>query len=227
MTSPPTLQRFVINIFIICGFGIAFTILMPGIAGQSSFEFDKPIYMALLALLGDFDMSRVSEYYASTAFWERPTPNVMSILLLFYAFLAAVVLVNLLIALMSHRFEKLQEKASEIWLFERLRLYKEYKDERDAIPPPLNSIPLLYLLFKACFRRCRDDPSRRLNGFKLPNALKPGEWEFVQFTARLTLHPHPHHLPSISPSTSPSLRTFVLATYAQHTHTHLSPCAGA
>lgn len=119
--------RFIINIFIIFGFGIAFTVLMPGQAGQSEFEFGKPVYMALLALLGDFDLSQVDEYFASEPFSDRPSGLVMAVMLMLYVFLAAVVLVNLLIALMSARFERLSEQASEIWLFERMRLYREYK----------------------------------------------------------------------------------------------------
>ena len=45
-----------LNIFVMLGFGVAFTVLMPGEAAMSSFEFAKPIYKSLRALLGDFDL---------------------------------------------------------------------------------------------------------------------------------------------------------------------------
>lgn len=34
--------------------------------------------------------------------------------------------------------------AIELWLYERLLLYKEYKDDRDAFPPPFNVLQLLW-----------------------------------------------------------------------------------
>eukprot|EP00966_Prymnesium_polylepis_P070756 1644295-Prymnesium_polylepis.1 len=54
-----------INGFIILGFGVAFTVLMPGEAGKSDFEYDKPFWKSLRALLGDFDVSGVFDYYES------------------------------------------------------------------------------------------------------------------------------------------------------------------
>ena len=60
-----------INGFIILGFGVAFTVLMPGEAGKSDFEYDKPFWKSLRALLGDFDVSGVFDYYESAPMWER------------------------------------------------------------------------------------------------------------------------------------------------------------
>ncbi|KAL1503694.1 hypothetical protein AB1Y20_012167 [Prymnesium parvum] len=191
---------FIINIFIILGFGIAFTVLMPGLAGMSDFEFGKPVYMALLALLGDFNLEAVSEYYAARPYWDHPTSFVMPVMLMLYVFIAAVVLVNLLIALMSARYEKLSEKANEIWLYERLKLYEEYKDERASLPPPLNFISVVWWIVKKIWKALRKCSSaqvhRSTTGFKLPKPLErhrepPPSAQRAITTSFQQLHPLP------------------------------------
>eukprot|EP00966_Prymnesium_polylepis_P253618 5862198-Prymnesium_polylepis.1 len=147
---------FQINVFIIVGFGIAFTVLMPGDSGVlNDFEFDKPFWIPMRALLGDFDINHEMEYYRSANAWDRPTSFALPVLLMIYVFIATVILVNLLIAQMSARYEKVTALASETFLFNRMKLYKEYKDDRDAIPPPFNLIPLVLHLLQCFCNGCK------------------------------------------------------------------------
>ena len=168
---------FVINIFVILGFGVAFTVLMPAEAAMSSHELDKPMYMALRALLGDFDLDAVQDAYNSATIWERPTQTMMPLLVLLYVSISTIVLVNLLIAQMSASYEKVTEKATQLWLFERMSLYKEYKDDRDAFPPPLNALQFLWDATMYC---CHIPSAGRFRGFKLPRPLELGPLQYIQ-----------------------------------------------
>jgi hypothetical protein len=56
-----------------------------------------------------------------------------------------VVLVNLLIALMSSRYEAVNSEGRQIWLTERIKLFQEYKDDRGSLPPPLNIFPVIFV----------------------------------------------------------------------------------
>eukprot|EP00966_Prymnesium_polylepis_P194760 4514846-Prymnesium_polylepis.1 len=133
-----------INLLLTIGFGVSFTVLLPGESAMSEFELDKPFYKAFRAILGDFDISGTYEYFSSATIIERPTHLIMPLLLLFYIFLATIILVNLLIAQMSERYTTVLSVAQEEWLYNRMILYKEYKDDRDPVPPPFNLIPLVY-----------------------------------------------------------------------------------
>jgi len=76
-----------------------------------------------------------------------------------------VVLVNLLIAQMSSTYERVKENSTEFWEFDRVSLIREYKDNKDPLPPPFNVIWYLFLLCAKIFRGSDSDLSR---GFKWP-----------------------------------------------------------
>eukprot|EP00966_Prymnesium_polylepis_P023199 533865-Prymnesium_polylepis.1 len=100
----------------------------------------------------------------------------MPTLLLAYVFLSTVILVNLLIAQMSARYETVQEKSAELWLFNRLYLFKEYKDDRDSVPPPFNLIQLVFTLLRSA---CGTSAKSKQRGYKLRKPLQIGPYAFV------------------------------------------------
>merc|ERR1712226_839235 len=88
-----------------------------------------------------------------------------------YNFLTSIVLVNLLIAQMGARYEVMQDIGFNVWLGERIELIKEFKDERDPLPAPLNLIQLLLvdiprMVMKRLGGKSSDAPGLR-GGFKL------------------------------------------------------------
>ena len=121
-------------------------------------------------MLGDFDLDGSYEYHPAWGdggmrHFPMLAPSFhMPLAIWVYAFVATVVLVNLLIAQMSSTYERVKENSAEYWEFSRVDLVKEYKDNKDAAPPPLN---LLYYLYYIPLRLCGTikPPSR---GFKWP-----------------------------------------------------------
>ena len=115
--------------FISVGFGIAFTVLMPGTTyGMLT---ARPFFLPWWGLLGDFDMDAIYDYYAIT---DYPTAFVMPVLMFVYMFVTTVVLVNLLIAQMSMRYESIMEQADQVWKAKRVALIKEYKAPPRPVP---------------------------------------------------------------------------------------------
>merc|ERR1719473_2200673 len=81
-----------------------------------------------------------------------------------YMFVTTIVLVNLLIAQMGERYSNILAEADQVWKTERVSLIKEYKDDRDPLPPPLNILLIPYDVFHifTCGRRLKST-----RGFKL------------------------------------------------------------
>ena len=52
-----------------------------------------------------------------------------------------IVLINMLIAMMSHSFEDIQGDCDVEWKFARTRLWMNYIDEGSTLPVPFNMIP--------------------------------------------------------------------------------------
>ncbi|XP_064594682.1 transient receptor potential cation channel subfamily M member-like 2 isoform X2 [Liolophura sinensis] len=78
---------------------------------------------------------------------------VVPILLGFYMLLTNVLLLNLLIAMFSFTFQKIQDNTDLHWYFLRYNLIYDYYD-RPPLPPPFIIVSHLYLLAVRCFRRC-------------------------------------------------------------------------
>lgn len=168
------LAWFNVTLVITIGFGVAYTVLMPAgssIAQTNGNFLGRPFFQPFWGILGDFDAASVLEYYSVEEF---PASTLMPLLLWVYNFLTTIVLVNLLIAQMSARYEIMQEVGYNVWLAERINLIKEFKDERDPLPPPLNIIRICCVdvpsLFSKCLIRGKKNtdfmPGNR-SGFKL------------------------------------------------------------
>nr|XP_034329514.1 transient receptor potential cation channel subfamily M member-like 2 isoform X1 [Crassostrea gigas] len=69
-----------------------------------------------------------------------------------YLIIAAILLLNLLIAIFNHIFTKVEEKSNEIWKFQMYFLTMEF-DNKTALVPPLSIIHHIYLCFKWLARK--------------------------------------------------------------------------
>ena len=66
--------------------------------------------------------------------------------LMIYMVIANVLLINLLIAMFSSTYERVEENTDQIWKYQRYRLVNEYTDGR-IFPPPINFIDYVVYLF--------------------------------------------------------------------------------
>jgi len=133
--------------------GVSYTVLMPAIAYEVE---DAPLFRPLWGLLGDFDTETIHAYFEEYGDGNDHRHHLLKITMLvlcyIYTFFMTIVMVNLLIAQMSSRYEGFVEEGHETWLKNRVELIKEYKDNRRAIPAPFN-VPyaLLHSLPKALY----------------------------------------------------------------------------
>uniref|UniRef100_A0A914HB18 Transient receptor ion channel domain-containing protein n=1 Tax=Globodera rostochiensis TaxID=31243 RepID=A0A914HB18_GLORO len=72
-------------------------------------------------------------------------------LFILYHMTSIIVLLNMLIAMMSHSFERINDHADLEWKFHRSKLWMAHFDEGSTLPPPFNIVPTP----KACFHTCR------------------------------------------------------------------------
>ncbi|GAA51153.1 short transient receptor potential channel 3, partial [Clonorchis sinensis] len=77
-----------------------------------------------------------------------------------------IVLVNMLIAMMSHSFESIQEDCDVEWKFARTQLWLNYIDNGSTLPVPFNVLPTPHSLTNALrfIRNFFNDDSRFFNG---------------------------------------------------------------
>ncbi|KAG9511063.1 Transient receptor potential-gamma protein, partial [Fragariocoptes setiger] len=110
------------------------------------FEASQTLFWATFGLvdLANFELRGIQQY---TRFWA---------LLMFgcYCFINVVLVLNLLIAMMNHSYEKISAKADVEWKFARTRLWLSYFDARITVPPPFNIIPSVGTM-RHCMRRIR------------------------------------------------------------------------
>lgn len=102
------------------------------------------------------------------------------ILLVIYLLFTNIVLVNLLIAMFSYTFSKVQERSDTYWKFQRYNLIVEYHS-RPCLAPPFIIISHLHLLIKRYIRRIPSVKSKHfvveLRGRK---ASRINTWEAIQ-----------------------------------------------
>jgi len=131
----------------------------------------KPFWGPFWGLLGDSDLEGAYEYQpAHTDGGLRNFPLlapsfIVPFFVWIYSFLSTVVLVNLLIAQMSSTYERVKENSAEFWEFHRVSLIREYKDNKDPLPPPFNVLWYLYIMLN---RLCGKDERAHSRGFKWP-----------------------------------------------------------
>merc|ERR1719502_144589 len=154
-------------IIITTGFCVAFSVLQPGDVSRAAAWSDGPFLRPFWGLVGDFERDKVEEYFSDAANPERVVAPVM---LFMYMIISSIILVNLLIAQMSSKFEKIMNDANVLWLQELVQMILEFKDDRDPVPPPFN---VLYMFFIELPYKCykyasgAKAPSSPSNGFKL------------------------------------------------------------
>lgn len=108
------------------------------------------------------------------------------ILLVIYLLFTNIVLVNLLIAMFSYTFSKVQERSDTYWKFQRYNLIVEYHS-RPCLAPPFIIISHLHLFIK---RYVFQIPSAKSKHFVLElrgrNASRLNTWEAIQKENLLT-----------------------------------------
>ncbi|XP_053708745.1 transient receptor potential cation channel subfamily M member 4-like [Synchiropus splendidus] len=108
------------------------------------------------------------------------------ILLVIYLLITNILLVNLLIAMFSHTFSKVQERSDTYWKFQRYNLIVEYHS-RPCLAPPFIIISHLHLMVK---RYIRLIPSVKSTHFVLElrgrQASRLNTWEAIQKENLLT-----------------------------------------
>ncbi|KAI0212564.1 Transient receptor potential cation channel subfamily M member 2, partial [Lamellibrachia satsuma] len=85
-------------------------------------------------------------------------------LLAFYILFTNVLMLNLLIAMFSYTFNKIETNTDEHWSFEQYFLIKEYHD-RPPVPPPFIILNQIYRLFRCLCNKC--DPKKVENNFAM------------------------------------------------------------
>uniref|UniRef100_A0A3B3Z213 Ion transport domain-containing protein n=1 Tax=Poecilia mexicana TaxID=48701 RepID=A0A3B3Z213_9TELE len=98
------------------------------------------------------------------------------ILLVIYLLFTNIVLVNLLIAMFSYTFSKVQGHSDIYWKFQRYNLIVEYH-YRPCLAPPFIIFSHLHILIK---RHIRQIPSAKSQHFELTKASRLNTWEAVQ-----------------------------------------------
>ncbi|CAH1959080.1 unnamed protein product [Acanthoscelides obtectus] len=108
----------------------------------SLFETSQSLFWASFGLvdLMCFELTGIKGF---TRFWA---------LLMFgsYSVINIIVLLNMLIAMMSNSYQIISERSDTEWKFARSRLWVNYFDEGDTLPPPFNIVPTPKFMLKPC-----------------------------------------------------------------------------
>ena len=178
------------------GVSMAFAVLMPADNSRPEFLL-KPFFLPFWGLVGEVDVERFFDHFASGGD-DMPTELLLPFLLFIYSFFATVVFVNLLIAQMSSTYEQVRENSERFWVFDRVTLIAEYKDNRDPFPPPFNALYILgydvpKMLIHFSKRLCRQQVSKlyfgharrgfsTLNSLRVASGLQQDErWHLRQY----------------------------------------------
>ena len=70
-------------------------------------------------------------------------------ILIFYMIIANVLLINLLIAMFSSTYNKIEENADQLWKYKRYVLVTEYKNS-PILPPPLSVFAYIFNIIRWC-----------------------------------------------------------------------------
>ncbi|KAG8453087.1 hypothetical protein GDO86_004775 [Hymenochirus boettgeri] len=171
---------FLLAIWIVC-YGVAKQAILTTNETRLDWIFRNVIYGPFLTLFGEiptevdslnFDLTKCSQNGTDPTMpkcvfndgSKALFPEWLTIMLLcFYLLFASILLLNLLIAMFSYTFEKVERQTDQIWRFYRFGLIKEY-NERPAAPPPFILLGHFYFLFKNCFckRAARGHKNLRL-----------------------------------------------------------------
>lgn len=100
----------------------------------------EPFKEGLWRIFGDLqliklnnDIERMNKYYESNVNY------VIIAWIVCYMIIVNILLINLLIAIFSHSFEKVQRDSERIWMSQMMGLVREYS-MKSLLPPPLNLV---------------------------------------------------------------------------------------
>ena len=104
----------------------------------------------------------------------EPTTTLTPILLWVYQFVAAIILINLLIAQMADTYGRVTADGLVRWQFERAALISEYKDTKPPLPPPVNLLCVLGNLLRGLLSRaCAEGDAPSTPGFQtIPDTMQ-------------------------------------------------------
>eukprot|EP01050_Picozoa_sp_SAG11_P010741 SAG11_NODE_1095_length_5887_cov_1.491189_2_plen_876_part_00 len=142
----------IIQLVGIFAFAFAFLALYPSSAGLPWHTARGSLHATLMAIFGEYDMA---DYESGSMFQSN------SGALLFVAFQTAttIMLINLLIAMMSHTYDNVQDQALNQWLVEKAQIMQDYTVgiHNPVDLPPLNlvatPVKFLYRSILSCQRR--------------------------------------------------------------------------
>ncbi|XP_077985404.1 short transient receptor potential channel 4-like [Glandiceps talaboti] len=105
-----------------------------------------------------------------------------------FMIISVIILLNVLIAVMSNTYTRIEENADVEWKFYRAELCLSYFDEGTTVPVPFNIIPspksIFYIIRHViCLRSCRSTPTRKLSKRQEKNRKKKTYYEAL--TGRL------------------------------------------
>ena len=139
------------------GFGVSFAVLLPMSMTEPWYRLlgNNPLWGPFWGVFGSFDVSGPLALEKAVATdggllveQLEPTTTLTPILLWIYQFVAAIILINLLIAQMADTYGRVTADGLVRWQFERAALISEYKDTKPPLPPPANLLCVAYNLLQ-------------------------------------------------------------------------------
>jgi len=155
----------VIFLVLTIGFGVSFAVLLPNAMSEPWYRVmgSNPLWGPFWGVFGGFDVSGPMALERAVAADDgrllvpddrllvaqlEPTTTLTPILLWIYQFVAAIILINLLIAQMADTYGRVTADGLVRWQFERAALISEYKDTKPPLPPPANLLCVAYNLLQ-------------------------------------------------------------------------------
>ncbi|XP_071166783.1 transient receptor potential cation channel subfamily M member 8-like isoform X2 [Mytilus edulis] len=140
------------------------------------------------SMLEEFEENKDTSCTKIQSVWEN-TPSIercneydwiLVVITALYMLMSNLLLVNLLIAVFSYRFERVQENSEKLWRYLR---YEVIMDYRTRIPAPLNLVirPILFVVSKCCFKCVDKEDAKvaarkrkldKINALQSLNAIK-------------------------------------------------------
>ena len=173
----------VIFLVLTVGFGVSFAVLLPNAMSEPWYRVmgNNPLWGSFWGVFGSFDVSgplalekAIAEGGDVLVEQLEPTTTLTPILLWIYQFVAAIILINLLIAQMADTYGRVTADGLVRWQFERAALISEYKDTKPPLPPPANLLCVLGNLLRGLLSKaCAEGDAPSTPGFQtIPDTMQ-------------------------------------------------------
>uniref|UniRef100_A0A3B4X8D3 Transient receptor potential cation channel, subfamily M, member 4a n=1 Tax=Seriola lalandi dorsalis TaxID=1841481 RepID=A0A3B4X8D3_SERLL len=163
-------------------YGVANQALLYSYDPRPNWIFRRVFYRPYLHIFGQIPINEMDGELLSLILPAGEEPCVSTyanwlvvILLVIYLLFTNIVLVNLLIAMFSYTFSKVQERSDTYWKFQRYNLIVEYHS-RPCLAPPFIIISHLHLFIKRYIRRISSVKSKHFG----EKASRLNTWEAIQ-----------------------------------------------